>query len=74
MRYLILLPALGVLSACAPLADRFGIDTRITLAQQHMYPDAGRNTAPVDGMDGRSAHAAYERYQKAGDTPAAATK
>jgi hypothetical protein len=25
-----------------------------------------RNTDPVAGMDGRSARAAYERYQKAG--------
>ncbi|MYM23082.1 hypothetical protein GTP46_10535 [Duganella sp. FT135W] len=69
MRYLPILLA-GVLSACAsttPQWDaRFGIDTRMALAQQVLQPAAGRNTDPVMGMDGRSARAAYERYQKAG--------
>ena len=69
MRYLPILLA-GLLSACvntAPHWDaRFGIDTRTVLAQQVMNPGASRNTDPVAGMDGRSARAAYERYQKAG--------
>jgi hypothetical protein len=69
MRYLLILLA-GFLSACAqttPQWDaRFGIDARMVLARQVMHPEAARNTNPVDGMDGRSARTAYERYQKAG--------
>ena len=78
MRYLPILLA-GLLSACVSTTSnwdaRFGIDTRMVLAQQVMDPDAARNTDPVAGMDGRSARAAYERYQKgsAEQQPAATT-
>jgi len=77
MRYLPILLA-GLLSACASTTPnwdaRFGIDTRMLLAQQTMNPGAARNTDPVSGMDGRSARTAYERYQKAGvEQPQAAT-
>ena len=78
MRYLPILLA-GLLSACVSTTPnwdaRFGIDTRIALAQQVMNPGAARNTDPVAGMDGRSARAAYERYQQAGaeQQPAATT-
>jgi len=77
MRYLPILLA-GLLPACAnttPNWDaRFGIDTRMVLARQVLNPGAARNTDPVAGMDGRSARAAYERYQKAGpDQQPAAT-
>ena len=68
MRYLLSMLAAGVLSACAsaPLTDnRFGTDTRTTLKQQIMHPEAAANADPVAGMDGRSARAAYERYQRA---------
>lgn len=68
MRYLTILLAAS-LSACAATTpqwdQRFGFDTRLVLAQQVMYPEAARNADPVSGMDGRSARAAYERYQKA---------
>ncbi|MYM69267.1 hypothetical protein GTP45_20845 [Pseudoduganella sp. FT55W] len=76
MRYLPILLA-GLISACAqttPQWDaRFGVDTRLVLAQQVINPAAGRNTDPVSGMDGRSARAAYERYQKTGGEPQQAT-
>jgi hypothetical protein len=69
MRYLSILLA-GVLSACVSTTphwdSRFGVDTRMALAQQIAHPAAARNADPVAGMDGRSARAAYERYQKAG--------
>ena len=79
MRYLLPLLAAGALSACAshlvqttPQWDaRFGVDTRMALAQQIMYPAAARNTDPVAGMDGRSARSAYERYQKTSGEQAA---
>jgi hypothetical protein len=74
MRNILLLLAAGTLTACAPVLvqttpqwdARFGVDTRMVLAQQIMHPDAARNTNPVSGMDGRSARSVYERYQKAG--------
>jgi hypothetical protein len=76
MRHLTILLAAGLLSACATSFapgqsdSRFGFDTRLTLAQQVLHADAGRNRDPVAGMDGRSARSAYERYQKAsGEQP-----
>jgi hypothetical protein len=80
MRYLLkllILLAAGMLSACANIIvpttpnwdSRFGLDTRMALSQQIMHPAAARNADPVAGMDGRSARAAYERYQKAGGEP-----
>lgn len=68
MRYLPILLA-GALSACVSTTPhwdrRFGLDTRMVLLQQTANPAASRNGDPVAGMDGRSARAAYERYQKA---------
>jgi len=69
MRYFLILLAAGMLSSCADTTPhwdrRFGLDTRTTLALQIADPTAARNTDPVTGMDGRSARAAYDRYQKA---------
>ena len=75
MRYLTILLAcaLCILCACTsttPYWDqRFGVDTRMALTQQVANPASARNADPVAGMDGRSARAAYERYQKAGSEP-----
>jgi len=79
MRHLLSLPLACMLASCAlqltpttPQWDRdFGIVTRVTLAQQVVDAEAGRNRDPVAGMDGRAAHAAYERYQKANSEPPA---
>ena len=79
MRSLFSLPLACALAACAqrPLQttpywdSQFGATARVALAQQVMHPDAGRNPDPVAGMDGRAAHAAYERYQKANVEPVA---
>jgi hypothetical protein len=69
MRYLSILLACA-LSACASTTphwdSRFGLATRTALLLQVADPAASRNTNPVAGMDGRSARAAYERYQKSG--------
>ena len=73
-------PAL-LLSACAattPQNDaRFGQSVRATLASQVADPAAVRNTEPVNGIDGRAARAALQRYEhsfgKTETAPAAAT-
>ncbi|RFP12621.1 MULTISPECIES: hypothetical protein [unclassified Duganella] len=78
MRYLLSLPLACTLASCAlpftpttPQWDRhFGDVARATLAQQVIDADAGRNRDPVAGMDGRAAHAVFERYQKASSDPA----
>ena len=78
MRYLLSLPLACTMAACAlqttPTTPRwdqnFGVSARATLAAQVMHPDAGRSGDTVTGMDGRAAHAAYERYQKANSEPA----
>ena len=75
---------LGMLAACTLAAcssprlqstprwdSQFGANARATLARQVIDPQAGRNPDPVAGMDGRAAHAGYERYQRtfSGATP-----
>jgi len=56
-----------LLDGCAlspNLDSRFGDSTRLSTAQQTLHPDAWRNGAPVNGLDGRAADAAYESYQQ----------
>ena len=56
-----------LLSGCAattPQNDvRFGQSVRATLASQVADPAAVRNTKPVNGIDGRAARAALQRYE-----------
>lgn len=62
----------ALLAGCAtsPAFDRqFGDSSRLNTAQQTLYPQAARNTAPVNGMDGRAAAAAYDNYQRSYVTP-----
>lgn len=58
----------ALLTACvqsAPQLDaHFGDAVRIARAQQVANPAAAANLDPVRGLDGRSAGAALERYQK----------
>ncbi|WLI89208.1 hypothetical protein Q4S45_21340 [Massilia sp. R2A-15] len=55
------------LSGCVsttPVMDRqFGDSLRATLASQVANPGAPRNANPVNGIDGRAARAAQERYE-----------
>ena len=44
--------------------DRFGDATRTAFARQVRDPDAARRHSTVDGMDGASAAAVQQRYQK----------
>lgn len=62
----------GLLSACAtsPRLDRqFGERLRAVKAQQTLDPQAGRNTAPVTGMDAQAAKSAYDSYQRSFASP-----
>ncbi|MBB3223780.1 hypothetical protein [Pseudoduganella umbonata] len=51
---------------------RFGDATRAAFAQQVIHPGAGRDNRPVNGLDGHSAAAAQQRYQKSFAEPAPA--
>lgn len=57
-----------LLSACAatnPRTDeRFGESVRATLASQIANPAAVRNPRAASGIDGRSARAGQERYER----------
>ena len=67
--------ALALLPACVattPQVDvRFGQSVRAMLASQVVDPAAVRNVTPVNGIDGRAARGALQRYEdsfgKAGD-------
>ncbi|HEX8612550.1 MAG TPA: hypothetical protein VF800_14790 [Telluria sp.] len=70
-----LLASTVLLSACAsstPHWDaRFGQSLRSALAAQEIAPGAARDNRPVNGLDGKSAAAAQERYQRSAEAPAA---
>jgi len=76
-RSLAALTIAGVLTGCVastPQFDRrFGAPVRDAMASQVAHPDAGANTDPVAGMDGRSAVLAFDRYQKSFAEPAPQT-
>jgi hypothetical protein len=78
MRLLFVMLAACTLTACAGLPftpatpywdTHFGANARLALAQQVMYPDAGRNRDPVAGIDGKAAQQGYVRYQKSFSDP-----
>jgi type IV pilus biogenesis protein CpaD/CtpE len=61
-----------LLAGCAttPRVDReFGESVRATLAQQVANPAAALNANPVNGIDGRAAHGAQERYERSFKEP-----
>lgn len=67
--------AIFALSACAPTTpnydQNFGEASRVLRAQQTYNPEApvaNRDKLP-DGLDGRAAREAYERYQQSFTTP-----
>ena len=60
---------LALLCGCAaalppPTPFVHGEATRRALAMQILDPDSSRSRQPVSGMDGRSAAAAQQRYEK----------
>lgn len=66
----------SVLAACASTTPhwdaRFGDSVRSLNAQQVVRPQAAVNADPVAGMDGRTARAALERYERSLPEPKAA--
>ncbi|RSZ59374.1 hypothetical protein HF313_03025 [Massilia atriviolacea] len=70
----ILLASTVLLGACSSTRNwdaRFGKSLRASLASQAIDPGAGRAARSVNGLDGKSAAAAQERYQRSADAPAA---
>ena len=68
LKIAIVLAIASMLNACVEPAPRyeaeFGNATRATLKAQIINPDAGNNTDPVAGLDGRAARDAINSYQK----------
>ena len=65
--------SIALLSACVSttpnLDATFGEATRETFRQQIINPQAGNNTDPVAGVDGRAAFDAMDNYHKSFATP-----
>lgn len=54
----------GNLPSRTPILDsQFGQAVEMAKAQQTINKDAGKNPNPVNGLDGRAAHEAIERYE-----------
>ncbi|NHZ92316.1 hypothetical protein F2P45_25400 [Massilia sp. CCM 8733] len=62
---------LGACSSTPHWDARFGQSVRASLAAQVIHPGAARANAPVNGLDGKAAAAAHERYQRSAEAPAA---
>lgn len=72
-KYIALILALmlgGCVSTTPKLDEHFGEAVNAAKAQQTINPDASMDTDPVAGIDGVSANAAIENYQKSGEKPA----
>ena len=74
-RRALLLALAATVTACAETTPRwdssFGNTVRSTFAAQIINPAAARNANPVNGMDGRAAQAAQQKYESASADPAA---
>lgn len=62
--------SLGACSSTPHWDARFGQSLRSALAAQVIDPGAARADASVNGLDGKAAAAAHERYQRSADAPA----
>lgn len=63
--------SLGACSSTPRWDARFGKSLRSALAAQVIDPGAARSRDPVNGLDGKAAAAAHERYQRSTAAPAA---
>ena len=60
------------LSGCASkgrVERDYGTSYRLSVYNQVLNPEAEKNLAPVEGMDGKTAAAAVERYEKGYEQP-----
>lgn len=67
--------AVALLGGCAmahyETEAGFGDTVRAAQAQQTINPDASRNLAPPNGLEGAAAKAVVDRYEKSFETPPA---
>ena len=47
----------------------YGVSQKLAIANQTLNPDAGKNMAPVTGLDGPAGQKAYDQYLKSFDKP-----
>lgn len=66
---LLLCALAGCVSTTPELDRQFGHSVATLNALQTVNPEAGRNNAPVSGIDGKAAASAYDAYQKSYKTP-----
>jgi len=61
-----LLPMIVVILGCAPtrLEMDYGTSYQLQKYQQTLNPQAAKNMAPVEGLNGQAAQNAVEKYQK----------
>ena len=72
MKTLSITVVLSFLTACSTTPNydmKFGDAVREARLAMTLHPDAGRNTDPVAGMDGKSAREAIQLYQGTFKTP-----
>jgi len=50
----------------------FGMSYNLSKYNQILYPEAEKNLKPVEGLDGKAANAAVEKYRKEFEKPAPA--
>jgi hypothetical protein len=70
--FLVSVVLLGVmLAGCAPtrLEMDYGNSYRLASAQQILLPEGEKNLAPQEGLDGKAAQHALERYRKTFEQP-----
>jgi hypothetical protein len=51
------------------LDDQMGTSVELAKAQQTLNPKASQDTRPVEGIDGKTADALMDRYQKGFENP-----
>jgi hypothetical protein len=77
MRYVMYVAVLTVtalfFAGCATEPSRvemdYGVSQKLAIANQTLNPDAGKNMAPVAGIDGPAGQRAYDQYLKSFDKP-----
>lgn len=73
LKGLIMLGLMIVLTGCATGPTRleadYGTSFKLAISNQILNPEAGKNLKPVEGIDGKAAEAALERYRESFKKP-----